>query len=143
MAVYSDTTTAGGLANFWAEQRGGPLAPPLEGECLVSRATPNFCQQFVILLKRNRVRFKLPTHLAYMGLYIVMGILGGLLGGLEILRNMYGYRISANHSGTSALFLMGAGLPGYFLLSPDKLPARREASSGVSMPAFFCMKSVG
>merc|ERR1711964_114305 len=88
------------------------------------------------------MQFSIQRLVAYMLMYTLVGLLGGLLGGLGILQKIYGQSITAPHSSSAALFVMCAALPGYTLFSSELLPFRREASSGVSLGAYFFVKNV-
>jgi len=131
-----------GLFQLWDDRvaASGGATPPLQGAGLSERLTPGFGQQFTIMLRRCGVQFKLPQLLGTLAVFAVVGVLGGLLGGLEAIARFFGKNIGSAHNATGALFVMVSAFPGYTLLSPEQLPFRRERSAGVSMPAYFLAK---
>mmetsp|Transcript_102800 Transcript_102800/g.257905 ORF Transcript_102800/g.257905 Transcript_102800/m.257905 type:complete len:306 (+) Transcript_102800:1606-2523(+) len=92
------------------------------------------------MFRRCGVQFKLPKLLGTLAVFAVVGVLGGLLGGLEAIAQFFGKNIGSAHNATGALFVMVSAFPGYTLLSPEQLPFRRERGAGVSMPAYFLAK---
>jgi len=130
------------LFRLWHErsEAAGGLAAPAEGTKLTERQTPRFCKQFLIMFRRCGVQFKLTKLLGTLAVFALVGIMGGLLGGLEAITKFFGKNIASAHNATGALFVMVSAFPGYTLLSPEQLPFRRERSAGVSMPAYFLAK---
>merc|ERR1712190_597229 len=112
----------------------------MEGAALSERLTPSFGQQFMIMFRRCSVQFKLPKLSATLAIFAMVGVMGGLLGGLEAIAQFFGKNIGSAHNATGALFVMVSAFPGYTLLSPEQLPFRRERSVGISMPAYFLTK---
>merc|ERR1719277_611333 len=81
-----------GLFQLWDDRvnaSGGP-ASPIEGAALSERLTPSFRQQFAIMFRRCSVQFKLPRLLATLAVFAVVGVMGGLLGGLEAIAQFFG-----------------------------------------------------
>uniref|UniRef100_A0A6U8X0Z0 ABC transporter domain-containing protein n=1 Tax=Zooxanthella nutricula TaxID=1333877 RepID=A0A6U8X0Z0_9DINO len=130
-----------GLFARWAG-RAATGQPELSGEGgkPADRVTPGFRQQFVIMFRRCGVQFRLAKLMGMMAMFAFLGVMGGLLGGLEAITQFFGKNIGAAHNASGALFVMVSAFPGYTLLAPEQLPFRRERSAGVSMPAYFLAK---